>query len=378
MDKETLILKEFSHLGSLYFNSAYFGPSPKRAKQKVQKALDRELDPSFYDYNNWMGIPERLRMKLADLIGTHPDHITLQTSTSDVMNVVAHSFPFKAGDHIAALKGDYPSNVLSWMMLQKRHPEISFDLIDSAIEIDIAEILKKLHVKTKIFSISQTAFDTGRSVDIIELGKALRERDILFIVDGTQSLGGRPIYPEELKHIDIYCCSVYKWMLGPYGAAFAYFSERALSVLPCVSGNWLISPESKVVYNLLNYTTDTLAGARRFDRGQSPNMLSNACLEGSLEFLLEFGQEEIYQSNQALKKMFLENYPKTKYQVITPSSSVGNILSIKAKSIDSVQLERELKYHNIDVSVRQGNIRLSFHLFNTKNQVETLMRVLDL
>jgi len=55
-----LIRKEYHHLGSNYFNTAYFGPSPYSAKQKVSRALQKELDPSFFDYNTWMGISERM------------------------------------------------------------------------------------------------------------------------------------------------------------------------------------------------------------------------------------------------------------------------------------------------------------------------------
>jgi selenocysteine lyase/cysteine desulfurase len=45
---------------------------------------------------------------------------------------------------------------------------------------------------------------------------------------------------------------------------------------------------------------------------------------------------------------------------------------------DSVAVEAEFKKRNIDVSVRQGNIRLSFHIFNTKKQVEELIKGMDI
>ena len=43
---EELVRAEFGHLKTLYFNSAYFGPSPQSAKKKALAALERELDPS--------------------------------------------------------------------------------------------------------------------------------------------------------------------------------------------------------------------------------------------------------------------------------------------------------------------------------------------
>ena len=59
-----LIKKEFHHLDTIFFNSAYFGPSPYSAKQKVNRALHKELDPSFFNYSTWMGIPERCLITL--------------------------------------------------------------------------------------------------------------------------------------------------------------------------------------------------------------------------------------------------------------------------------------------------------------------------
>jgi selenocysteine lyase/cysteine desulfurase len=56
---------------------------------------------------------------------------------------------------------------------------------------------------------------------------------------------------------------------------------------------------------------------------------------------------------------------------------MANIVCLKAVSGDSIALETELKKRNIDVSVRQGNIRLSFHVFNTHQQVDELIKALD-
>jgi selenocysteine lyase/cysteine desulfurase len=57
---------------------------------------------------------------------------------------------------------------------------------------------------------------------------------------------------------------------------------------------------------------------------------------------------------------------------------MGNIVCLKAVALDSIALEAELKKRNIDVSVRQGNIRLSFHVFNTTSQVDQLINALDM
>jgi cysteine desulfurase/selenocysteine lyase len=373
---QALIKKEFAHLDTLFFNSAYFGPSPYRAKQKVSNALFKELDPSFFPYNTWIGIPDRIRKQIAHLLNVPTASIAHSTSVTDIINMIANSYPLKSNDVIVCCNGDYPSNVLPWMMAQK-NAGAKLELWDDNFPT-VEKLKKNLPKNTKIFDISHVAFDSGRKINLIELGKFLKSRDIFFIVDSTQSLGGEAIDPEALQYIDVLAVSSYKWMLGPYGHAFGYYSQRAIEALPCTSGNWINSPNSKEVSNLLDYTTDTLPGARKFDRGQAPNMLTMSCLEASLEVLTEIGLTEIENYNHSLRDYFLENFPRKKFEVLTPKDAMGNILSIESKgSNNASKLEAELKYRNIDVSVRQGKVRLSFNFFNTQEQVNTLIEALD-
>jgi len=107
-------------------------------------------------------------------------------------------------------------------------------------------------------------------------------------------------------------------------------------------------------------------------------MLANSCLEAGLELIDEIGLENIAEHNAELRDYFLENYPKNKYHLITPREAMGNILALKARDLDSITLERELKFRNVDISVRQGNLRISFHLFNTQDQVDQLISALDI
>lgn len=381
MDSATksLIEKEYSHLKSIYFNSAYFGPSPIRSKDSILLAMERELDPSFYAYDDWMSISEKLRIKFARLINVSADCITHSTSSSDVVNIVANGFMFEPGDRVAAVNKDYPSNILPWM-LAERHKKFIFDKLDlgSFLIPNVEWLEQNLAPQTRIFNISYVTFDTGKKIDLLSMGKFLKSRNILFVVDATQALGGLEITPEELSYIDVLTVSSYKWMLGPYGHAFAYFSQKAQDQIYHLNANWILSPNSKKVYNLLDYTTETLPGARQYDRGQAANLLCSGCLEGSLDFLLEVGLKKIQHYNASIRDYFLINYPKKKYTMVTPVEHMGNIICLKAVGGDSLALEAELKKRNIDVSVRQGNIRLSFHIFNTTEQVDELIKALDM
>lgn len=374
-----LVEKEYAHLKSIFFNSAYFGPSPISSKVLIEKAMEHELDPSFYAYNDWMSIAERLRVKFAALINVSPDCITHSTAASDIINIVANGFSFEKGDHVAAVDKDYPSNILPWMLAEKNRG-IVFNRIPLGEElVPTAEWLEShLHPKTKIFNMSWVTFDTGKKMDLVSIGKMLKSKGILFVVDGTQALGGLALSKEEIEHIDVLAVSSYKWMLGPYGHAFGYFSPKAQELIHHTNGNWVVSPNSKVVYNLLDYTIETLPGARKYDRGQTANCLTNACLEGSLDFFKNVGGlQSVEAYNKTVRDYFLNNFPKNRYDLVTPISNMGNIVCVKGKGEDSVKLEQALKEMNVDVSVRQGNVRISFHVFNKNTQVDRLIEALD-
>jgi selenocysteine lyase/cysteine desulfurase len=371
------IYKEFNHLSSNYFNTAYFGPSPYRVRKKVTNALFKELDPSFYKYHNWMGIPDRVRDTLGRMLDIPAHLIAHDTSVTDIISKVASSFDLKKGDSVAVIRGDYPSNILPWMHRQK---EKDFDLCFLENFTPSIEYLEKNVPKhCKVLNVSHVAFDTGRKIPLALVDEFASKRELLLIIDATQSLGGLNLDLAKFNSKVIIACSTYKWLLGPYGHAFAYYSPQALDLLNYQNGNWQTSINSKEVHNLVQYTLEVLPGARRLDRGQTPNMLVMSCLEASLDLFCELGLDNIEKHNLSLRNHFLENFPKNKFDIVTPTEPelLANIVSIKTKNQDPLSLERELQHKNFDVSVREGKIRISFHLFNTIEQINKLIEVLD-
>lgn len=368
---DDLRTKEFAALTPNYFNAAYMGPLPLRTRQAVIAATERAGDPTAMDYG-WVGIPERVRGKIGTLLGCSPNRISLNGSTSEAISFAAFGLGLGTGDHIAVVEGEYPSDVLSWMLVAER-TGATVDVYPAEHLLDPAAWVKAFHPGTKVCNVSHVSFQTGTIVDLKALGTALAQRGILFVADVTQSFGGMGIEPEILELIDIMPCSTYKWMLSPYGQAFCYWSERAVANIKHMHAGWLSMPQAP--HNLTAYTTAVRDGARKFDRGQTPNLLGVLGLEASLSLLAEVGLPEIYRHNQSLVTHFLENLSLDKYQLLTQSLG-SNIICIKAQGVESQMLLEGMRQGGIDVSVREGNLRISFHLFNQRQEVDVLLKVL--
>ena len=66
---------------------------------------------------------------------------------------------------------------------------------------------------------------TGADGSLIDLKKIIvkaKKFGAKVVIDGTQSVGALPFSLEEYK-VDALICAAYKWMLGPYGTALAYY-----------------------------------------------------------------------------------------------------------------------------------------------------------
>ena len=377
-DYQDIVSQEYSELKSTYLNAAYFGPSPKRCKTYVEKSLKHEIDPSFAPYLDWYERPEKSRQLFANILGVSKENIFHTCSVSDVNNLIIHSLPKDKQHHVVVIDKDYPSNVLPFMLAETRYQNIKFTKISLGQEIipNSKWLAANLPKDTSIFCCSWVTFDSGKKIDLIDIGNFLRSRNIKFILDATQGLGGLKLGPEEINLVDAVSCASYKWLLGPYGHAFGYIAPKLMAELKHPNGNWITSKNSSVVNSLLNYTTETLPGARCFDRGQTANLLTISCLEGALEFISEIGLENIQNHNKKLVNYFNQNFPKENFDRITPIDFSGNIICLRGKNIDSLQLELDLKDRDIDVSIREGNIRISFHIYNSLAQVDYLLNTL--
>lgn len=361
-------------LKSVYLNSAYFGPTPKRAKELIDLSLKRSMDPAFLGFDEWFKLTEQNRVRLARLIGTAPDAVALSTSVSELVGHVSNGMELHPQDEILLLEGDFPSMILPWMVVAElKGLRLNFLKLEEFM--DPARFKKHLNGRTRLAACSHVLFDSGIQLPIAELAAHTKKAEVLFLADISQSFGGMRITPEILKNVDILVGVAYKWLLGPYGSAIGWFSERAQKEIRRTHASWQVSPNSVSAESLLDYTTEALPGARKFDRGQSSSPLINAGLQGAFETLEEAGLEKIERHNHKLTAHFLSNLPAG----FTPKASkdhLSNIVCIHPAEGNALELKSILAENGVDVSVREGNLRLSFHLFNTVEQVDKVLKLL--
>jgi len=105
-------------------------------------------------------------------------------------------------------------------------------------------------------------------------------------VDAIQGLGAVEL---DLGEADFVCADAHKWLLGPNGAAFAWFSPKVLPRMrPQILG-WLAIEGRD---DWFSYGTQPFHSAERFEPG-ARNYLGIAAMEASLAVLEDAGHAEV-------------------------------------------------------------------------------------
>jgi len=362
-------------LKSTYLNCAYMGPMPLPAKKRVEEWLTPLTDPAFSNFEERLKILSDVREKLASLLGTSPLNIALGGSVSEMVGHVANGLELHQGDNVVLMENDFPSMILPWMVLSE-HKGFHVRLVPRDKFLRPDQLESVMNDRTRFVGCSHVMFNTGIRLPIAEIGKICRKNEVTFLADTSQSFGAIRVPADAVANVDILVGVGYKWLLGPYGTAYAYFSDRALQKVRRSHAHWLASANVRSTESLLDYTTDTLPGAVKFDRGEAPVYLLNAAMDASLGVLLDQNLDKIEHHNMDLARYFLESLP-TGYESLSTIETLSPIICFKSLKVDSGEMKKRLAKAGIDISLREGYLRASFHFFNDRKQVDQLLGVLE-
>jgi selenocysteine lyase/cysteine desulfurase len=163
----------------------------------------------------------------------------------------------------------------------------------------------------------------------------------------------------------------YKWMLGPYGLGYMYISPRCQQIWEPLEYSWLPRYKSDDFSKLTEYTELFKNGARKFDCGEYPMLSIRPMALASVKQILAWGVNTIQEYTQSLTTI-VKDYNQSKG--LHASEQVGHIIGIPFGKRDPQKVKASFAAASIDVSYRDELIRISPHLYNTK---EDILKVID-
>lgn len=342
-----LVRTEFTPAGT-YLNTASNGLLPTRSATALQEAIRRRsegraLDTAYDDV-------EACRRAFARLAGVPAERVATGTSVAAHTGLIAASLP--AGAEVLTAEGDFTS------VLNPFH--VRTDLNVRTVPLD--RLPEEIRESTDLVAVSATQSADGRNADLTALREAARTHGARTYIDFSQSAGWLPY---DADAYDFTAAVTYKWLLGPHGTAFLVVPEDFGGLTPLLAG-WVAG--ERPWDSCYGPVTELAGSARRFDLSHA--LFNYEVLRPSLELIEELGVLEIQSHNVALADRFRDGMTELGHRVLPSAGSA--IVSVPELG----HRQPELAEKGIQLSSRAGNLRASFHLYNTEEDVDRLLKEL--
>jgi len=353
--------KHFPALEScIYLNTASNGVIPKPVIEwRRQHDLNLMNHASVFRDKHKIHI-EQIRQTVAGFFNASTDETALIPNLSFGMNTILEGLP--KGQKILLLKNDYPS--INWPV-ETRDFDVCYAEIDENLEQNIEEAVIKHKPDVFMFSIVQWLSGIRIDFEFLNQLKSYHP-NLLLIADGTQYLGTENFSFAE-NAIDVLGASAYKWLTAGYGNGFIMVKESARErIFPKTIG--FNSAE-----RFESAATETTF-MKHFEPGHQ-DTLNYGSLEQAMLFQEKLGKDYLYQKIDSLLGKAKEKFAnlgllKNDTLLREKHSSIFNLKGDKA-------LFQKLKENDIICSPRGGGIRISFHYYNTEEELNKLVGVLS-
>ncbi len=328
---------------------------------------------------------EDTRDKIARFINASREEIVFTKNTTEGINLVANGLNWKEKDEVITTVIEHHSNLLPWQRLYKKN-KIKLKVVNSRKDgmVDVNKIEKEINENTKLIAITHVSNVFGSIQEVEEIGKICREKDILFLIDGAQSVGHMSV---NVKNIgcDFYAISGHKGLLGPQGTGALYCRKDKLEELePMNLGGG-------TVHSVSNYDHKLVEIPQRFEPG-TPNIPGVIGLGRAVEYISAIGLNKIEKREKKLKNQLtegLESMDRVELYYPNEEKSRSGVISFNVKNLSPhdvaimldeveniiVRSGHHCAMPSMELLGVEGTVRVSFHYFNTEEEINILLDI---
>ena len=335
-----------------YLDTAAIGLVPRDVAVAVASCYEA-LASGTHGATQWRPVVERATHALASEFGAPEDAISFMASAGEALNAIARAIPWRPGDEVLTLSGEFPTVTLPWSELG-----MGVRLIEIAPlpgDDRLGALLAALGPRTRVVTVSHVSSFTGTVVDLDILGRACARVGALLVCDGAQSAGAIPV---NLSQVDFYVATGYKWLLAGFGTALVVSKPSSLGQLrPTLLGYGNQEPPPALTYGHLN-----LAGVY--------------ALEAAAAVRRAVGLEAIHARIARLARQVRAGALELGYRVAAAPKRSAGIISLEGLP-DAGAVVARLAAAGVSVAERAGYLRISPNFYTSESEIAALLRALE-
>lgn len=313
----------------------------------------------------------------------HDYEIVFTRGATESINLVASSFGrtfIEAGDEIIISEMEHHSNIVPWQFLcEDRGAVLKVLPFAENGELLLDQFESLITPRTKIVAVTHVSNTLGTINPVKEIIEIAHKHNLPVMIDGAQAVAHCSVDVQDLD-CEFYCFSGHK-MYGPMGIGVMYGKEEWLNRMkPYQGGGEMISNVTfeKTTYNELPFkfeagtpaVGDVIGLRKAIEYMQSVGVQAIADYENEL---LQYGTEQLLQIDG------LRIYGQSAHKAAVISFLVGNIHPYDmGVLLDHQGIAVRTGHHCTQPIMTHfnipGTVRASFALYNTKEEIDTLVK----
>jgi len=357
----------------LYLDHAALAPLPAPVAAAMRERIGEQESTGQVEREGRTRDVLTCRHLGARLLGCDEDDVTIVSSTSDGLSILAQGLRLGEGDEILVGEEEFISNAAPWLNLQDQGVTVTrYPQPDGRVDPEV--VADHMGSSTRVLSVSWVAFHTGWVAPLAQLGKLCDDRDVILVVDAIQGLG---VLPMDMRALgaDAVVADGHKWLLGPEGAGLMGTSPALRARLRPPAAGWCNVRRQRGDFTLreLRFLED----GRRFEAG-SLNRIGMAGLAAALDLIFEAGPELIRSRVEMLHRLLARVLISHGWSVVSPGPGhpVAGIVAARRPGLPAHDAVKRLRERRVICSARQGNLRFSPHFYTTRGEIQAFEKIL--
>jgi cysteine desulfurase/selenocysteine lyase len=329
---------------------------------------------------------EQAHEQVGQFINAAWDEVIFTKNTTESLNLVAYAWGLnhlQAGDEVVATVMEHHSNIVPWQQIARRTgATVRYIGITPQGHLDMEQAAALIGPRTKLVSVTHVSNVLGTVNPVAELGQMAHAQGALFCVDGAQSIPHMPVDVQAID-CDFFAFSGHK-MCGPTGIGGLYGKRELLERMePFLFGGDMINEVS-----LEGSTWNDLPW--KFEAG-TPPIAEGIGLGVAVQYLQGLGMQAVQAYEHHLVREAMAHLSAAPdIDIYGPAAEErGGVIAFNMAGVHAHDVASILDQYGVAIRAGHhcamplmreldinGACRASFYLYNTVDEIHTLIEAL--